>query len=35
MTPKQSASLFTPDILWPALLASVRKLDPASSCATR
>jgi K+-transporting ATPase ATPase B chain len=28
MNPKQSASLFTPDILWPALLASVRKLDP-------
>jgi K+-transporting ATPase ATPase B chain len=28
MTPKRSASLFTPSILWPALLASVRKLDP-------
>jgi potassium-transporting ATPase ATP-binding subunit len=25
---KPSSSLFTPDILWPALLASVRKLDP-------
>jgi K+-transporting ATPase ATPase B chain len=28
MTPKQSASLFTPDVLRPALLASLRKLDP-------
>jgi potassium-transporting ATPase ATP-binding subunit len=28
MNAKQSASLFTPDILWPALVASVRKLDP-------
>jgi potassium-transporting ATPase ATP-binding subunit len=28
MTPKQSRSLFTPGILWPALLASLRKLDP-------
>jgi potassium-transporting ATPase ATP-binding subunit len=28
MIPKKSASLFTPDILWPALLASMRKLDP-------
>jgi potassium-transporting ATPase ATP-binding subunit len=28
MNPKQSASLFTPDVLWPALVASVRKLDP-------
>jgi potassium-transporting ATPase ATP-binding subunit len=28
MTPQQSRSLFTPDILWPALIASLRKLDP-------
>jgi len=28
MTPQQSRSLFTPDILWPALVASLRKLDP-------
>src|ERR1700742_352307 len=26
--PTRSASLFTPDILWPALWASVKKLDP-------
>src|SRR6185295_18957228 len=28
MNPKHSASLFTPEILWPALIASIRKLDP-------
>ena len=28
MTPQQSRSLFTPDGLWPALVASLRKLDP-------
>ena len=27
MTPQQSRSLFTPDVLWPALVASLRKLD--------
>jgi potassium-transporting ATPase ATP-binding subunit len=26
--PRQSKSLFTPDILWPAIGASVKKLDP-------
>jgi potassium-transporting ATPase ATP-binding subunit len=28
MTPKPSSSLLTGDIVWPALLASLRKLDP-------
>ena len=35
MTPKQSKSLFTPEILRPALIGSLRKLDRGCSCATR